>query len=354
MQRNRTTAAPRGFTVIELLVVIAIIALLAAMAASALSNAAEQARAQRTEAIINKIDQLIMERWDGFRTRAVPYQAAPNETPLVRAQNRLNALRELQRMELPDRKSDIVNLTTGNTMEITASGVAQSSVFRGYFRRVNAWTSNNPANWTTQYQGAECLYLILSSMRDGDQSALEYFTSAEIGDVDEDGMPEILDGWGQPIEFLRWAPGHVGFVGPDGQWGVAGTDDDGDGTTDNISEALWAGSDDRLINTMQVADGKSFPDPFDPLKVDGVSNYALKPLVFSAGSDGEYEVNVNVQFDTSKPPDDPMRYTASSPPNDPYVVNPSHPGLHVGAVGDLDGDGYHGWTDNITNHYRGE
>ncbi|MCA9122872.1 MAG: hypothetical protein H6822_27410 [Planctomycetaceae bacterium] len=32
--------------------------------------------------------------------------------------------------------------------------------------------------------------------------------------------------------------------GPDGGWGVAGMDDDGDGTTDNESEALWAGSDD--------------------------------------------------------------------------------------------------------------
>jgi len=32
--------------------------------------------------------------------------------------------------------------------------------------------------------------------------------------------------------------------GPDGSWGVAGMDDDGDGTMDNESEALWPGSDD--------------------------------------------------------------------------------------------------------------
>ncbi|MDA1055707.1 MAG: hypothetical protein O3C40_35375 [Planctomycetota bacterium] len=32
--------------------------------------------------------------------------------------------------------------------------------------------------------------------------------------------------------------------GPDGGWGVMGTDDDGDGTMDNESEALWPGSDD--------------------------------------------------------------------------------------------------------------
>ncbi len=32
--------------------------------------------------------------------------------------------------------------------------------------------------------------------------------------------------------------------GPDGGWGVAGNDDDGDGTNDNIEEAMWPGSDD--------------------------------------------------------------------------------------------------------------
>ena len=29
------------------------------------------------------------------------------------------------------------------------------------------------------------------------------------GDTDEDGMKEILDAWGEPIVFLRWAPGYV-------------------------------------------------------------------------------------------------------------------------------------------------
>ena len=28
-----------------------------------------------------------------------------------------------------------------------------------------------------------------------------------IGDTDDDGAPEFLDGWGRPIEFIRWPTG---------------------------------------------------------------------------------------------------------------------------------------------------
>ena len=40
-----------------------------------------------------------------------------------------------------------------------------------------------------------------------DPEAREQFNESEIGDVDEDGCPEFIDGWGRPIMFLRWAPG---------------------------------------------------------------------------------------------------------------------------------------------------
>lgn len=321
MQREITER--RGFTVVELMIVISIIALLAAMAASALSNAAEQARAQRTRAIINKIDQLIMEKWDGFRTRSVPYRGVYNENVKVRAQNRLNAIREIQRMELPERRSDVINITNPTTLEAPVSGVATSSLLRAYFRKVYAWTGGNPANWTEQYQGAECLYLILSCMRDGDQSALEYFTASEIGDVDGDGMPEILDGWGRPIEFLRWAPGY---------------------TRESPVGTL----------THQTIDASVAPDPFDPMKLEGAGNFALTPLIYSAGPDGEYEVNVNIRVSTSQPEDSPMRYTTTTPPNNPYLTDVDDSTILVGSVLDLDGDTHHGWTDNITNHYRGD
>ena len=56
---------------------------------------------------------------------------------------------------------------------------------------------------------------------------------------DNDGMPEILDPWGTPIRFLRWAPGFRSSM----QVGDIAASTDGDAGLGN-------------------------GDPFDPLKID--------------------------------------------------------------------------------------
>lgn len=407
--RSALGAGRSAFTLMELLIVLTIITILVGLSMAALVGATEQARAARTRAIINKIDLLIDERYQSYRTRAVPIRINPsqftNASPagLWAARVRLYALRELMRMEMPDRKTDIVNSATTNppTPEITViPGMTQSSLQASYYRSAVRATGGNPMapathtslnNWTSTHQGSECLYLILSAMRDGEKGAIEYFSTAEIGDVDGDGMKEILDAWGQPIEFLRWAPGYSEHVGPDGAWGNLG-DDDGNGS-DDIFEAGWPGSDDIVPLTLQTriavknADNPEqlyAPDPFDPLGVDprscgvamtasgslgtpfqdtsadtavGNNTFALKPLIFSAGPDKVYDVATiledvvtNVEFRYSQT----HTYTGGPrPPNDPYFVPPAAWGsLELGSVGDLDSDGSQGWADNITNHYQ--
>jgi prepilin-type N-terminal cleavage/methylation domain-containing protein len=304
MKSNRTITARRAFTLVELLVVIAIIALLAAVALSALGTATEQAKAQRTRAIINKLDQLVMEKWESYRTRAVPFtrDADPRQT----ARNRLAALRELQRMELPDSINDVWD----NPVTLTATPSANA----GYRRRAQP-----VGTWSGQYENAEALYLIIGSMKDGDKSALDYFSSAEVGDVDNDGMKEILDGWGEPIHFLRWAPGY---------------------RLDATPPAL----------TTQ-ARSPSAPDPFDPVRVDpkvdpklntdpSDDTFALKPLIFSSGPDKEAGVTVSGGA---------FSYTgssATSPVNDPYQTRKTP---EFGSIYDAAQS-----ADNITNHFRGE
>jgi hypothetical protein len=276
------------------------------------------------------------------------------------------------RMELPDRKSDV----TDNPVVMSVI----PSLTRSYRRMALRATNNTIANWTTQHQGSECLYLILATIKDGDKSALEYFTPDEIGDVDGDGMKEILDGFGQPIEFLRWAPGYSQHPGPDGAWGIAGNDDDGNGTADDIFEAGWPGSDDIVPLTLQTRVGIKHPtngnieyaaDPFDPLHVDprvaqiaftpaisavfpatnadmdpSNDSYALKPLIFSAGLDQGYDIVTEI-LDASG---NPYRCILTTPPNDPYHA-PAAPASALGSVGDADGDGTEAWADNITNHF---
>ena len=99
------------------------------------------------------------------------------------------------------------------------------------------------------YQSAECLAMIVT--RGGfNADAAEVFRNDELGDIDKDGAPELLDGWGRPIAFIRWPAGYMSVVQPN------------NATTD--------------------------PDPLDPMKVTGTppnNDYGLVPLIYSAGPD---------------------------------------------------------------------
>jgi len=259
-------SARRAFTLVELLVTLAVIAMMASMLLFALSSAQESARDAKTRAMIAKINTLIMRRYEAYRTRRVPIQI-PVLPPGVRTQKaaakmRLDALRQLMRMEMPDRWTDVTDPPISIVDPQTGAGVAMArpSLSQAYLSRYNAAVaaSTHPANIPAN-QSAECLYMI-ATMGTGSEDVRAQFAEGEIGDVDGDGLPEFLDGWGQPIHFLRWAPGF-------------------------ISE-LQNGAD---------------PDPFDPYHAYpdtylGVAPYvvpstqpqptfALYPLIYSAGSD---------------------------------------------------------------------
>jgi prepilin-type N-terminal cleavage/methylation domain-containing protein len=373
----------RGFTLVELLIVMLIIAILVLLAWGALAGVAEQAKEKRTRSIVMKLDQLIMQRYDGYRTRPLPIRIGAGTRPKSESftdsnnngfwnvgepeQNsngigergaafyRLMSLRELMRMELPDRRSDIINYTVaGYPMESTATGMPLAALQRTYYRKALAvlggsLTNTAPlANWTEQHQGAECLYLIVSTMHDGDKNALDFFMPGEIGDVDNDGMREILDGWGNPIEFLRWAPGFRNDPGGDLAWGVAGVDDDGNGTIDDYSE-LGMDSSDIVRATMQRPDLR---DPFDPIREDARMTFALRPLIFSAGADKSYDVATDfapVSLRYAFPDSPPFPANSARSPNDPYIVS-GGASPQLGQTFDIDADGEE-WADNITNHY---
>jgi len=218
--------ARRGFTLVELLVVVVLITLLASMTLSGLAVARQRARLARTKSTIRKLHEIVVPHYESYLRRRVPF--AMTASARTNATNRLRAIRELMVFEMPDSWDDVGGSVPPHcqTGPVRAYAVAKSA----------ATAANGPA---------ECLYLIVS--RGGlEPDLLEQFRSDEIGDVDKDGAPEFLDGWNQPIIFLRWAPG--------------------------FSSAL------------QVPDATNHHDPFDPQRVDA-AGYALVPLIVSGGGD---------------------------------------------------------------------
>jgi len=255
-RRNRLDPRP-GFTLVELLAVITIIGILSSIFLLALSKATQTAKAARTRSLIAKMHNMLMARWDAYRTIRLPIVAeakgstanaaqfnASNEQQRYRqnvARRRMFAMRELLRMEMPDRYEDLsdnpgvfqpaVMVLPGTTTPV------RPYLWTLYRRRMAAAKKANPITRGLsqdayleyigrEYQSAECLYLIMTSGIDDSSVASEHFSPGDIGDKDRDGMPEFRDAWGNPIEFLRWAPGHVSPMQPIYRYSVTSDPDE--------------------------------------------------------------------------------------------------------------------------------
>jgi prepilin-type N-terminal cleavage/methylation domain-containing protein len=287
--------ATRGFTLVELLVVIVIIGILTAMVGVVAVGAGQASRESNTRATITKVDRLVNQHHQTYRSRRAPLSPVaenvirintnPTTRGLAMAEARLYALRELMVMEMPDRWSDVMlkaitdpprNVTPGAPAYLSPSTGSTyggptplvEAYRRQYYAIANATNSitgdPNTADRITDNQGAECLYMIVM-LATANGEARGLFGEAQTGDVDGDGAPEFIDGWGRPINFLRWAPGFESDLQL------------------NANELETLGID-RWIAS---ADGHH--DPLDMYRADPLA-FALTPLVFSAGPDGEYGI----------------------------------------------------------------
>jgi prepilin-type N-terminal cleavage/methylation domain-containing protein len=265
----------RGFTLVELLTVITIIGMLAGLSLGALYSARESARVAKTRATIAKLDMIVQARYDEFQSRRVPIKT-PRIPPKAMAELRLQILRELIRMEMPDRLTDITYPRTATPVgpsdidaTVTVSvdfkhpvsgatltyseAIGRTALAKSYFRKIinNDQFLNGPE---PNFAPAECLYMFVTS----DPEAREQFNESEIGDVDEDGCPEFIDGWGRPIMFLRWAPG--------------------------------------FRSDLQTGDVENDHDPFDSRRIDTAA-FRFVPLIYSGGADKKFGIETENEAD---------------------------------------------------------
>jgi hypothetical protein len=88
---------------------------------------------------------------------------------------------------------------------------------------------------------SEMLYAILVEGRGplGSVFNSDEFTPAEVRDTDNDGLPEFIDGWGNPLLFYRWPTHYISDVqdGAINRRGFDGIDNNGDGVIDDLAEA---------------------------------------------------------------------------------------------------------------------
>jgi hypothetical protein len=222
------------------------------------------------------------------------------------------------RMEMPDRWTDVI--------DNPVTGIRRPAISRTYLRKVNAANNGQGVNNGDSFQGAECLYLIIAHGTD-DADALTHFSQSDIGDVDGDGLSEFLDGWGRPINFIRWPAGF-----------------------DSPRQSRDETRDFDQFNPWRINDRPTTAQPPTPPGLP--RRFALFPLIFSGGPDKKYDL-ANSFEDSSSANTAAVHYSVGSPVPyvDPYLTMPlGNTPTQIGQPYDTGADGSLDHGDNIHNH----
>ncbi|MBL8809410.1 MAG: type II secretion system protein [Planctomycetaceae bacterium] len=230
-----TTAVDRkAFTLLELLIVMGIIAILMSLTFSVMYGLTSQAEAEATAATIRKIDGVLQQRIDAFNRafKGPRKDAAADIMRLKLAQQNIHGVRDEVieilakkrsfRFEFPQRMAEryieehasttprVSGMADSVFTAIAAPNAREQLIAEGDPNPTDTAVRNRvDSNWKKHdptTESAEMLYFALTSSASYGVGAVDNdrFNEREIADTDEDGLPEFIDAWGQPLRFYRW------------------------------------------------------------------------------------------------------------------------------------------------------
>ena len=277
----------RGFTLLELLIAVGIIGILMSALGVTISNMLESAKSARTLSTLQKVEGLINERRKGLERsftrpsfqvsvkRRVDSMVAGDPTrnipglPGISEKAVETVLKkDWARFYFPQTFSEFMiaaqflnqNIDTDSTgipdilqskEDINGNGLLDAGEDVNGNGLLDGGLNILKHDPTTE--SAEMLFVALTRLESfGVQTAGEdSFTTDEVRDTDGDGLPELIDGWGNPLRFYRWPTSVLkpfGIVGKDLQPGALGVNDDGvGGNDDSVGELAAANTDDAVI-----------------------------------------------------------------------------------------------------------
>ena len=254
----------RGFSLVELMVVMTIMTLLVGLLGAALAGARTSSKKQQTQLLISKLDAIIRQQFASYASKTAPVPASLPAGFSSRAAYRSWYIRRnLISGDLPDRWTDVQAIATGTTVSSGTTCLPVSSPQRAYQSLWNGLSAEKrtiPAtdpvrHVAAAYSGAECLFMIV--MQGGVANCIDCgeLRTAERGDKDGDGAFEFWDAWGNPIGFILW-PAAVQLPATTGS-------------------AFFSGA-------------RALEEPFPAVGVYPSPGLGMRPLIYSAGPDGEY------------------------------------------------------------------
>lgn len=195
-------SARRGFTIVELMMVIGILLFLIATSAVVVRNIGNKAREKATMATIVKVNGLVQDRIEAMRKALDSGKNQQQLRSLVG--QKYNSLvssfgakyRGLPRpvVDILVRK-DIFRQNLPQYIEENASVNASMGAAAGVLG------ADNGASISSEY-----LYYILTNHETYGVPPVgeDTFITTEVADSDNDGLKEFVDAWGKPLRFYRW------------------------------------------------------------------------------------------------------------------------------------------------------
>ncbi|MCX7408730.1 MAG: type II secretion system protein [Planctomycetales bacterium] len=236
----------RGFTMIELLIVIGLIALLMSFSFMALRAAISSARIAATKTTIRKVHTQLQQRFESYR-----FQSSKQEllTKQVAQQQALNvgfpymdrngpllevfARKEFVRRNFPQSFAELCNQTGDPTsssfgkpgvpdvdddsngsvdfispgvIDIAELGFGDDLPLAALVRRELAQANGGfPMKHNPITESAVLLHILSTTDTLGTRSSEQAdFSGSEVVDTDGDGLLEVVDAWGKPLRYYRW------------------------------------------------------------------------------------------------------------------------------------------------------
>jgi type II secretory pathway pseudopilin PulG len=183
--------ALRGFSLLEILVVIGLITFLTGALIVVLPRFSATAKIAATRATISKVDELLNDRINGFiRWQQTQNQMAGNNPPNYV----VSAGYTTQYNQNPP------------LYQLLAAKAAFRTAFPQNFSELTTTPSYNASLHNPVTESAACLYMILTqaAVFDTEPPAAGSLQGVEVADTDHDGLMEVVDAWGQPLRFYRW------------------------------------------------------------------------------------------------------------------------------------------------------
>lgn len=208
MPKLRKRLPPRpAFTLVEMLVVIAIIAILSAITVGAVIKMTSAGKLSNTRSIMGSIDKTLKEHWAYVVAEAkketglsVPFAVmnatfGPDATGGDR--NRIIWIKMRLMEAFPVSFAEVANPYP------YATGIIPTTM-RKYNATYQQALAAKKAGTLATTESSACLLMSLAITRNGTSLSSDVLGTSYVTDTDGDAIPELVDGWGNPLTFFRF------------------------------------------------------------------------------------------------------------------------------------------------------